>query len=183
MAGVGQQRLRRPIHQGRDRLQQGALGQAGSRPMALGLAGLTAEGAGMEDVGEGLLLQHRLVIAGGDLGFANGQPSLHLGPGSAIAKTPRIQTGFGAGGAVPLLGGGLKILLQGLTPQLPLLSKQAPAALPEGGPLVGEGHLQVQAGGQGIQRQGRIAIQAPQQGGEGFWADPAGPQTGKAWGA
>ena len=53
---------------------------------------------------------------------------------------------------MPLLGGGLKILLQGLTAQVPLLSKLAPAALPEGGPLVGEGHLQLQAGGQGIQR-------------------------------
>ena len=152
MADVGQQRLRRTIHQSSDRLQQGALGQAGSRAMALGLAGLTAEGAGMEDVAEGLLLQHRLVIAGGDLRFGLGQPSLHLGPGTAIAKTPRIQTGFGAAGAMPLLGGGLKILLQGLTAQVPLLSKLAPAALPEGGPLVGEGQLQLQAGGQGIQR-------------------------------
>ena len=166
VAGVQQQGLRRTIQQLGDRLQQGPLRQG--RLRALGAAvqapGQLEEGAGVEVVaqqspGPALAPCRGAVVAAGGLG---GNPGLH--------QSAAVLGGFGAVGGggfdalpAPLGGRRAKRRLQGPTAFGPELLKPAPGFRPEGCELGGQGRIGLQLGRQGVELQGRIAIELAQQ--------------------
>ena len=169
---VEQQQLRWPIHQSGDRLQQFGLGQAG----AIGVGGALQflHRAGMEVVAQLLHLQ-QLGVAGRAL--QADQPAGHgvepVGLGLEAVRPVVVADRLGGTGA------GGQVVLQGLGIALPQRVEALPARQPAGLQLIGQGLVAHHPLRQGIEFQGRVAVESLQHAGQPVGIDPATEQAGQ----
>ena len=162
VAGMQQQGLRRPVQHLGDCLQQGALRQGW--PLPFDAASQLEEGTWVEVVAQqppcaAAAAGRGPIVTAAGLG---GDPAVHQAA-TVLGRSGAVGSGgFNSQGA-PLAGGAAESGLQGAAMVAPEPLKATPGPSPEGFELGGQGAISIDFRRQGLELEGRVAIELAQQ--------------------